>query len=244
MPETLEQQVKFFMKNGYCVLKGALEMELVSQLRQAVNEISEGFEVREVPDIIDRHEIFRLLLEHPPVISLFKKLMGPKIQMESVNASRVRPGKGQPVGWHMDNHYYPDPLPPLWYFPNSVNCAYYLDDITPEKGPLAVVPGSHLSGKNPPDGHGPISGEVSVYASAGDAVVFHGALWHCAKPNVSGEERRTLYYNCIQSFCKQRTDHFEGSRCNSIRETGTFDEQQMLGKFDGWHEIPAEAGKR
>jgi len=69
------------------------------------------------------------------------------VQMESVNATRVKAGKGQPVGWHIDSHPYPDPLPPLWYFPISVNCVYYLDEITAEKGPLVVVPGSHLSGK-------------------------------------------------------------------------------------------------
>jgi ectoine hydroxylase-related dioxygenase (phytanoyl-CoA dioxygenase family) len=147
-----------------------------------------------------------------------------------------------PVGWHLDSHPYPDPLPPQWYFPISINCAYYLDDLTKEKGPLVVLPGSHLSGKNPPDSLDSYPGQVEVLADAGDCVVFSGQLWHAALPNLHpSEERRALYYNYQQSFCKPRVDNFIGERCRHLREHGPFYIQQLLGKFDGWQEIPAIA---
>lgn len=240
MNNTLQQQVEFFMENGYYVVKKALNPDHVQQIIEVVNTISEGIKGREIPDIIDRDEIFHPLLVHPPTFHLIKALMGPKIQMESVNATRVKGGSGLPVGWHVDSHPYPDPLPPLWYFPVSVNCVYYLDDITTEKGPLMVLPKSHLSGQNPLV-QDSIPGEVEVCAESGDAVVFHGALWHAAKPNFSNDERRALYFNYIQCFCKQRENNFQGEISKRLRESGPFFKQQLLGKFDGWHEIPADA---
>ncbi|RAP74983.1 phytanoyl-CoA dioxygenase family protein [Paenibacillus montanisoli] len=242
MSLTLQEQVEQFKRDGFLVIKQALSPERVSHLIDKVIEISQGFTTREIPDIIDRDEAFAPILVNPPVFNVMRALMGPRLQMESVNATRVKPGQGMPVGWHMDSHVYPDPLPPYWYFPISINCAYYLDDITPEKGPLVVVPGSHLFGKNPPEGLDEIEGQIDVFVEAGDAVIFHGALWHAAKPNVHPtEERRALYYNHLQSFCKQRVDNFAGERCRLLRESGPFYIQQMLGKFDGWHEIPADA---
>lgn len=242
MSLTLEEQVAQFERDGYVVVKNALSKEQVMHLGDRVVAISEGFTTREIPDIIDRDEAFVPLLVHPPVFNLMRALMGPKLQMESVNATRIKPGKGMPVGWHMDSHVYPEPLPPFWYFPVSINCAYYLDDITPEKGPLVVVPGSHRSGKNPPEGLDHIEGQVEVLVDAGDAVIFHGALWHAALPNVHPtEERRALYYNYLQSFCKHRVENFVGERSRQLRESGPFYIQQLLGKFDGWHEIPADA---
>ncbi|MFC5648764.1 phytanoyl-CoA dioxygenase family protein [Paenibacillus solisilvae] len=242
MKDQLTQQVDAFMRDGFYVIKGALNQDHVRRLIDAVVEISEDVQTREISDIIDKHEIFHPLLVHSPVFELIQALMGPKVQMESVNATRVKPGKGMPVGWHIDSHPYPDPLPPLWYFPISVNCAYYLDKITPDKGPLVVVPGTHLSRKNPPNGVDNLPGQVDVMAEAGDAVLFHGALWHAAKPNVHPtDERRALYFNYIQSFCKQRAGNFIGERSNQLRESGPFYKQQLLGKFDGWHEIPRDA---
>jgi ectoine hydroxylase-related dioxygenase (phytanoyl-CoA dioxygenase family) len=239
--EQLKEQVDSFLRDGFYVVKGALAPDHVKRLVDAVLEISEGVETREVSDIIDKHEIFYPLLVHPPVFNLIRALMGPKVQMESVNATRVKPGKGMPVGWHLDTHPYPDPLPPTWYFPISVNCAYYLDDLTSEKGPLVVLPGSHLSGKNPTWSSDPIEGQLEVLAQAGDCVVFSGQLWHAALPNQSSEERRALYYNYQQSFCKQRVGNFVGERCQHLREHGPFYIQQLLGKFDGWQGIPENA---
>lgn len=242
MSEQLQQQAEAFMRDGYYIIKGALKPDHVKRLIDVVVEMFAEVKIREVEDIIEKHEIFTPLLVHPPTFNLIRALMGPKVQMESVNATRIRPGKGMPIGWHLDSHPYPDPLPPQWYFPISINCVYYLDDIDLEKGPLLVVPGSHKSGQVPPSGLDTLPGQVEVHAQAGDAVVFSGQLWHAALPNIHPtEERRALYFNHLQSFCKQRVNNFQGERCKRLRESGPFYIQQLLGKFDGWHEIPADA---
>src|SRR5690349_8520434 len=93
MSRILNEQMEFFLENGYCIVKQALEADHVERLIRVVNELFEGLEGREVEDIIDRHEIFHPLLVHPPTFSIVKALMGKKVQMESVNATRVRPGK-------------------------------------------------------------------------------------------------------------------------------------------------------
>jgi len=54
-------------------------------------------------------------------------------------------------------------------------------------------------------------------------------------------ERRGLYYNYLQSFCKQRVNNFSGKTSQNLREHGSFYKQQLLGKYDGWQEIPEDA---
>ncbi|UVI28346.1 phytanoyl-CoA dioxygenase family protein [Paenibacillus spongiae] len=243
MKDLLYQQVEAFNRDGYYIMKGVLEPDRIKRLIDAVVEISEDVQTREISDIIDKHDIFTPLLVQQQVFDLIRALMGPKVQMESVNATRVKPGKGMPVGWHLDSHPYPEPLPPQWYFPISINCAYYLDDLTMEKGPLLVLPGSHKSGKVPPHyTMDMLPGQAEVMAEAGDCVIFSGQLWHAALPNLHPtEERRALYFNYQQSFCKQRPQNFIGDRCQYLREHGPFYIQQLLGKFDGWQEIPEYA---
>jgi ectoine hydroxylase-related dioxygenase (phytanoyl-CoA dioxygenase family) len=53
--------------------------------------------------------------------------------------------------WHRDGPWPVDPEgTPFGSIPGQVNCGYYLDKLTEENGPIAVVPGSHKALFKPP----------------------------------------------------------------------------------------------
>lgn len=93
---------------------------------------------------------------------------------------------------HQD-HWYTGGTPNLWtvWIP--------LTEIPLELGPLAVLPGSHVSGLLPHAGHG--AGRQGVHVideeqfaaaplAAGDAIFFNCLTVHCALPNVTREQVR------------------------------------------------------
>ena len=49
----------------------------------------------------------------------------------------------QETEWHFHQRVIPDPLPPLFMLPQTVDMLMYLDDARGKNGPLCVLPGSH-----------------------------------------------------------------------------------------------------
>jgi ectoine hydroxylase-related dioxygenase (phytanoyl-CoA dioxygenase family) len=72
---------------------------------------------------------------------------------------------------------------------------YYLDDLTPERSPFKVVPGSHLSlhaDGNPYRRYLSHNDEEMVTCQAGSAVIINQKVFHANYPNYSDTDRRML----------------------------------------------------
>ena len=79
--------------------------------------------------------------------------------------------------------------------PRLVRVLYYLDDLTPERAPLKVIPHSHLSlhaDANPYKRYLSHPEEVMVTCRAGSAAIINQAIFHANYPNRSTEDRRLL----------------------------------------------------
>lgn len=79
--------------------------------------------------------------------------------------------------------------------PRLVRVLYYLDDLTPERAPLKVIPHSHLSmhkDANPYNRYLAHPEEVMVLCKAGSAAIINQAIFHANYPNVSHEDRNLL----------------------------------------------------
>lgn len=79
--------------------------------------------------------------------------------------------------------------------PRLVRVLYYLDDLTPERAPLKVIPHSHLSlhaDGNPYHRYLRHPEEVMVTCRAGTAAIINQTVFHANYPNVSQEDRRLL----------------------------------------------------
>ena len=66
---------------------------------------------------------------------------------------------------------------------------WMITDFTEENGATRVVPGSHLSGRQPdPSIPHPVA-TVAITGPAGSAMAFDGRLWHGAAANTTSESR-------------------------------------------------------
>jgi ectoine hydroxylase-related dioxygenase (phytanoyl-CoA dioxygenase family) len=197
-------------------------------------------------------EAFLNLIDHPSHLGIVCELIGAAIQLSWAEAM-VRPPSPAPANrWHKDGskpYYFAsvDRLTPLQW----ARIGFFLTDVDkPDMGNFTVVPGSHRNGfPRLPQGleqaltitsfrkftqveqiDAGVPGARQVTVEAGDAVLFHNALWHCVPRNTSNVRRRNLWY--VYTPVWQRLgDRIENSpellaRCNAVR-------RQLLGTMVG-----------
>jgi ectoine hydroxylase-related dioxygenase (phytanoyl-CoA dioxygenase family) len=151
-----------------------------------------------VQAIIEYDPLFLDLLEHPTVLPIVREILGDDIAMIDNDYLISPPLKqpGQHNAWHFD-----EGLTGL-YSPRStmmVKVFFALDDVAPDGGTTAFVPGSHrfpLDYAMPvaPDGES-MPGHVRMAVKAGTAYLFNGRLYHAALPNRGQRTRRMLVFN-------------------------------------------------
>ena len=171
--------------------------------------------VRKVQPVNDLSELIASISSDPRLIDPMRELMGdePVLMEEKLNYKQVVDRSGEdfsfitrpfPVGFplHHDWGYYRQ----QGYPENTISSAVALDDCA-GRGPLRVIPGSHLIDapmKNPDPSSG--DGEVAagfmddvertpIDAPAGSVMLFHAKLLHDSEPNRSGEPRRVMIYS-------------------------------------------------
>ena len=218
-----------------------------------INAATEGLfqSVQGNAGTILRHEpceAFLNLIDHPSHLGIVCELIGAAIQLSWAEAM-VRPPSLTPANrWHKDGskpYYFAsvDRMTPLQW----ARIGFFLTDVDePDMGNFTVIPGSHRSGfPSLPQGlehaltitsftkfqqveqiDADVPGARQVTVEAGDAVLFHNALWHCVPRNTSNVRRRNLWY--VYTPVWQRLgDRTENSpellaRCNAVR-------RQLLG---------------
>ncbi len=218
-----------------------------------INAATEGLfqSVQGNAGTILRHEpceAFLNLIDHPSHLGIVCELIGAAIQLSWAEAM-VRPPSLTPANrWHKDGskpYYFAsvDRMTPLQW----ARIGFFLTDVDePDMGNFTVIPGSHRSGfPRLPQGlehaltitsftkfqqveqiDADVPGARQVTVEAGDAVLFHNALWHCVPRNTSNVRRRNLWY--VYTPVWQRLgDRTENSpellaRCNAVR-------RQLLG---------------
>jgi ectoine hydroxylase-related dioxygenase (phytanoyl-CoA dioxygenase family) len=79
--------------------------------------------------------------------------------------------------------------------PLAINTILYLDDMTEERGPTRIVPGTHIGEQYVPEGkaHEPLPGEVACYGNAGEACFINASIWHTGGRNNSDGMRRGIF---------------------------------------------------
>lgn len=203
-------QAEAFHRDGFLVVKGALDAEAVAHWRQVCHDIAAGERARsgltEADFVQTRHAIHhdhRLLdlITWPTTFPLVAELMGPDLSLVTTH-NLIRPvqPEGTPKtfkgsGWHRDAHSNLAPVHGTcpWIY---TKIGYFLSDLSqPGMGNLRVIPGSHLRAEAPPlaaDGIDP-EGAIEVCVEAGDAVLFQQRLWHAVGPNFAPHARENIY---------------------------------------------------
>lgn len=198
-----ENERSFFLERGYLHVPGILREDRLAHLQ---NEFDRVWEAERSPvsrSKLLKHRAFIDLIEDPPILERHRALFGRQTQLLQYDLLRQTPGSDMPERyWHRDFVFPGD-------HPLAVNTLLYFDDITEERGPTFVLPGSHRGGELPPQSEldRPFAGEVAVCPKAGDAVFINGAIWHSGGRNASNHLRRTAYLYYGYWWLKRYNEH-------------------------------------
>ena len=202
------EQIAAFVETGYLVRPRVFTGASLQALRNIADAIearvlatekpqeSAGFGGLFVRNIInDEPQLETLIMENPELISIARAVLGPQVQLHALVLRVAYPElANQGVEWHFHQRVVPDPEPAFFARPVVVDHLIYLDDLTPDAGPLVVMPGSHKVNESLSSGDfSDKPGQVVVTCPAGSVVTAHSSLWHKAlAPTLAGGKRRLL----------------------------------------------------
>ena len=182
----LQQEVSFFLKWGYLVVENAVSERQVAVLRGALDDTVRDRDEPFTHRLLEEDDRFAFLLDNPPVLRRITALLGTCVQLHSATARVTRPGEPD-QDWHRDGPWPVDPDgTPIGGTPGQINCGYYLDELTAENGPIAIVPGSQRAPFRPPKGHPEFPGPGAGAGEAGPG----GAVQRLALPPRGGKPLR------------------------------------------------------
>lgn len=183
------EEKSFFLQNGYLHAKGVLTPEHLAHIRAEFDRVWDTGRRCNQHELL-AHKTFIELIEHPPILDRHRAIFGDQVQLLQYDFLRQGPrNETFPLrAWHRDFVFPGD-------HPLSINTILYLDDMTEERGPTYVVPGTHRGADRPPQDrtNQPLDGEVAALAAAGDAVFINSAIWHSGGRNRTDGMRRGIY---------------------------------------------------
>jgi ectoine hydroxylase-related dioxygenase (phytanoyl-CoA dioxygenase family) len=212
-------EIEQLANDGFLVREQLFTPESLERLRNAIDALTEqelaGRDVSQsrrfgglfIRHLMDKHQTFLDFLHFQPLLSIARAVLGPLVQIRGLSARIAFPGQAnQETHWHIHQRVIPKPLPPFFSYPHAVDCLIYLDDLTDEIGPLAVLPASHTwtTQSVPADSYDDRPDQVVLRVPAGSVVILHSNLWHRAMPTLrSTGHRRLLLLTYVPTWMRQ-----------------------------------------
>lgn len=198
---TTAQRIKHLEIEGYVVLPDLIPSDELSRIRQELDRLSTvatdysehqrghaDVQWTDSPSCIN-------LIALPAMSEFLTTLFGDELICTSCVFALSRPGHPG-IAIHTDAQPYGSAIFGMQASsPRLVRVLYYLDDLTPERAPLKVIPHSHLSlhaDGNPYHRYLRHPEELMITCRAGTAAVINQTVFHANYPNVSQEDRRLL----------------------------------------------------
>ncbi len=206
--------------------------------------------------IVNKGRPFVELLYNERVLAMVKLLLGEHFLLSSHGANIAKQG-GVEMPLHTDQWWMPAPVAPA---PNPlpvgsitrqetprppdavppvvapcacVNVLWYLRDFDERTGSTRVLPGSHLSGRQPREADDVPEQVVSVAGRAGTVLVIDGRIWHGTGANVTPHDRLTV----ITTFCgpqfRPQENYFVGLHPEVLAQAD--DHLKSLLGYRVWH---------
>src|SRR5262245_46727118 len=194
-----------YERDGYVVIRGVLDADLVAEGRQHVDWLRERH-----PDtrpeqldtaLVNDDPFWVRLVSDPRLLDVAEQFVGPDIALFASHYVAKPPYDGQPVLWHQDGSYWPlDPM-------EVVSVWLYLVDSTQENGCMRVVPGTldmdlqevtertdvdNVLGSSMDTSLVDESAAVDLILAPGDVSIHHPNLIHGSNANTSPRWRRGL----------------------------------------------------
>jgi phytanoyl-CoA hydroxylase len=217
-----DAEVRQYREQGYIVVEGIYSPDEVAEMCGVLDELiagARGLEthnaiydlepshrpdqprVRRIKEPFKAHPVYRRMAEHPRLLAMLTRLIGPDLRLHGGKINLKSAAYGAPVEWHQDWAFYPHTNDDV------LAVGVMLDDMTPENGPLLVMPGSH---KGPTWDHhadGCFAGAMDpaacpldfakaamITGKAGACSFHHVRAIHGSAQNRSGADRNLLLY--------------------------------------------------
>jgi ectoine hydroxylase-related dioxygenase (phytanoyl-CoA dioxygenase family) len=196
--------------DGYTILHGAIEPDLVDEIDEALRKLEEDLAIVPASNLFEGLHTTRVynLLVHGPtwqkipvhrnVLPVVEGVLDPGLLISSLSSIAIGPGEqAQPV--HADDQLIPLGRP---HIPIICNTMWAITDFTEENGATRVVPGSHLRDEppNPLEPYDTIPAEMPK----GSVLVWVGSLWHGGGANRTDTRRIGIAMNYCAGFMRQQ----------------------------------------
>lgn len=196
--------------------------------------------------LINKGKVFHGPILHDGLHAILKHVLGDAYLLSSYHAHFAHPGGT--TNFHTDQFWMPPPTTEkrqTLVRPGSItrkgnrgrkttprelmrnksiapavvcNAMWMIDDFTKENGATLVVPGSHMSGREPDNDQDRDANWVPSVGPAGTVCIFEGRTWHSTGANVSDAPRIGLTTNfCAPQFRQQDNFPF-GTRPEVVAE--------------------------
>jgi ectoine hydroxylase-related dioxygenase (phytanoyl-CoA dioxygenase family) len=208
---TIDQQLQY-ENQGFLHLPAIIPAALVERVRRAFDAAAARYHDEwkalvakgkatpaffDIPDILDQDECFVDLVDLSDLVPILLKAVGPDIQLNHTHARVFPPGETFTAPWHSDlaEVIGIDLAHSLNFF---VKVHFYFEDLLPNQGCLAFIPGSHRLPRDYPRpriediDHSPAV--VKIVPRAGDCVLFNTHCLHMALDNRSPKTRKSIIY--------------------------------------------------
>lgn len=204
---------------------------------QSDGDLRDGMPFFDIPNILDVDECFVDLVDLPPLAAVLLAAIGPDIQLNHTHARFFPPGPTFTACWHSD---LADVLGiDLAHSINfMVKVHFYFEDLAPDQGCLAFLPGTHRLPPGPPrsDIPGDSPAAAKIVPKAGDAVLFNTHVLHMALDNTSPAPRKSLIYaysHCwVKNYANAVPREFERLATTPLRRQLLGGETEGVSYFD------------
>lgn len=198
-----------------------------NQWRQEVKAGTGESRFFDIPHILDQDPVFVDLVDLPTIFELLVDIVGQDIQLNHTHARLFYPGPTFTPPWHSDmmsvlgvDHAHTSNF--------LVKIHYFIEDLRPDQGCLAFIPGSHrYPAKHPTPVIADVDNSpaaVKVVPKAGDAVIFNTHLLHMALDNRSDVVRKSIIYAYSHYWMK----HYANSVPSNLEKFANTPQRKQL----------------
>jgi phytanoyl-CoA hydroxylase len=249
-----EAQQKAFDRDGYVILRGVFTEDEIRRLREAADRAEQRWladpgrtgtdepYLRRVEPLVEYDDDFVDLLDHDAFFHVLRELMGSGVALLDTSYYITPPaqGWGDTSEWHIDEALTGPMGAPV---PLMAKVSITLDEIRGlEDGPTALIPGSHLRSydDNPQSPADPrdMPDKLPLLVSPGDAVIFHGRVYHAAMPNTGSRTRRMLHYNYGHIWMKPWPGHEPSERVRARAKSDAARQLLHVSDHHYWDRLP------